>query len=572
MHSKLAPFVTQIFGENGPRSDQLHNVDEMGFDANGEVNAVVHLKGAGEAGQRHFQQVTSEHAPFWCTLLISTRADGVLVMAPMLIAQGEKGKVTHSLVHNWPYLYHQNEAGYMDKEAFAIYLKALRQQSLASLTNPQLLFYDGHGSHWALDAIQEVSEGNVHCFVLKANDSVHDQPNDNGVNSRLKALIYRKIATWRSHNPIAAIRQAIFNSIAVEAWEEFKLDAAPVIRKAFLVTGIYPFNPLPETYSRTQGGSLAELHATDEVDKEQLAAQNMGGARALAAPQLGVKLSLAGHRQGGTGGGASIVIQSASHHYFQTSFIKPAQEVAAEIAKAKSLSKQKIGIDLSKRNPDTTTGLALTAEIIAREREREAAQQAQETADAVKRAEKEGLLNQRAVTDAAAWSVHHLALLPHVALDDAPVLSKKLTDMTKPVLQQLYRHLHKPSPASVALPSSSNKPLYVAALMPLVRTYLSVLPPAVQPPTVQTDEHELTGGGASGGGASGGGGGGASGGGGGGGGGSGSTNGEDSDRDGIPAVPPPVPFHTPIHGTVPAVEEVYPRHGACEGDGRRVQL
>ena len=52
--------------------------------------------------------------------------------------------------------------------------------------NPQVLFFDGHDSHFDDRAIHILRSHHISPFILKAGDSTNDQPNDNGPNCMLK--------------------------------------------------------------------------------------------------------------------------------------------------------------------------------------------------------------------------------------------------------------------------------------------------------------------------------------------------------------------------------------------------
>ena len=54
--------------------------------------------------------------------------------------------------------------------------------------NPQVLFYDGHDTHFDDRAIHILRSHHIKPFVLKAGDSGNCHPNDNGSNLKLKGL------------------------------------------------------------------------------------------------------------------------------------------------------------------------------------------------------------------------------------------------------------------------------------------------------------------------------------------------------------------------------------------------
>ena len=68
-------------------------------------------------------------------------------------------------------------------------LKAMTQLSNVCGTFPvnnQIIFFCVHGSHFDDRALIHMEHQRIQPFVLKSGDSVNNQPNDNGPNSKLK--------------------------------------------------------------------------------------------------------------------------------------------------------------------------------------------------------------------------------------------------------------------------------------------------------------------------------------------------------------------------------------------------
>ena len=59
--------------------------------------------------------------------------------------------------------------------------------------------------------------------MLKAGDSVHDQPNDNGPNMKLNNFYGNARMNWMRHHGTLKFTSAHMNSVLVETWEAFKL-------------------------------------------------------------------------------------------------------------------------------------------------------------------------------------------------------------------------------------------------------------------------------------------------------------------------------------------------------------
>ena len=58
----------------------------------------------------------------------------------------------------------------------------------ASPVNNQILFFSGHNIQFNNCALTQMQRENIQIFILKAVESINDQPTDNGHNSELKAI------------------------------------------------------------------------------------------------------------------------------------------------------------------------------------------------------------------------------------------------------------------------------------------------------------------------------------------------------------------------------------------------
>ena len=84
----------------------------------------------------------------------------------------------------------------MDRDGW---LKAMTQLSKicdASPVKNQILFFDVNNSHFYDRSLTQIQIKNIQPFILIAGDSINDQPNDNGSNSKLKALYNILKAKW----------------------------------------------------------------------------------------------------------------------------------------------------------------------------------------------------------------------------------------------------------------------------------------------------------------------------------------------------------------------------------------
>ena len=137
-----------------------------------------------------------EKAPFWCTLLVFTRSGGKCFMPPIIVNQSQE--YSQDLHFNIPldWTDHHTPSGYMDGYGW---LKSMTQFSNlcgASPVNNQILLFGGHGSHFNNSTLRQMLCRNIQPFVLKAGNSINDQPNDNGPNVKMKSLYNMAKAAW----------------------------------------------------------------------------------------------------------------------------------------------------------------------------------------------------------------------------------------------------------------------------------------------------------------------------------------------------------------------------------------
>ena len=135
------------------------------------------------------------------------------------------------LHHNIPFDWsvHHIPSGYMDRYGW---LKAMIQLSNicgASPVNNQILFLDGHDSHFGDRALTKMQRKNIHPFILKAGNSINDHPNYNRSNSTLKSLYNFLKAKWILKCGITRFQYHHMNSVLVETWEAFMVSSVNII-------------------------------------------------------------------------------------------------------------------------------------------------------------------------------------------------------------------------------------------------------------------------------------------------------------------------------------------------------
>ena len=161
-------------------------------------------------------------------------------MPPIIVHQSNE--YSQDLHYNVPldWIVHQTPSGYMDRDR---QLKSFTQFSNVCSTSPvnnQILFFDGNDSHFDDGALRQMTCKNIQPFVLKYDDSINNQPNDNGPNSKLKYLYNVAKSAWMLEYGTTKFSRHLMNSVLVEAWDAFKISDRKIIRDSFEKTKLPP--------------------------------------------------------------------------------------------------------------------------------------------------------------------------------------------------------------------------------------------------------------------------------------------------------------------------------------------
>ena len=136
---------------------------------------------------------------------------------PLIIVHQSKEyyqDIHHSIPFDWTV--HHTSSGYTDRDGW---LKVMTQFSNicgASHVKNQILFFYGHGIHFDDHALTQIQIKNIQPFVLKVGDSINDQPNDNGPNSKLKYLYNILNSKWMLNYGTTRFQPLHMNSVLVE--------------------------------------------------------------------------------------------------------------------------------------------------------------------------------------------------------------------------------------------------------------------------------------------------------------------------------------------------------------------
>ena len=124
-------------------------------------------------------------------------------------------------------------SSYIDRDGWIKAMTQFSNKCDSSPVNNHILFFDGYDSHFDNRALTQIQIKNIHSFILKAGDSINDQTNDNGPNSKLKALYNILKAKWMLKYGTTRFKSHHMNSVLVETWEYFKVSYGNIIRDSF---------------------------------------------------------------------------------------------------------------------------------------------------------------------------------------------------------------------------------------------------------------------------------------------------------------------------------------------------
>ena len=113
----------------------------------------------------------------------------------------------------------------------------------ASSVNNQILYFNGHDSNFGDHSLTQIQSKNFQPFILKAGDSINDQPNDNTPNSTLKSPYNITKAEWMLKYGIIRFQPHHMSYVLVEAWDAFKVSYGNIIVDRFAKTHLPPLSP-----------------------------------------------------------------------------------------------------------------------------------------------------------------------------------------------------------------------------------------------------------------------------------------------------------------------------------------
>ena len=134
-------------------------------------------------------------------------------------------------------------AGYSTREIFNTWVKFFAEKVDATPENPFISTWDGHDSHWDADMLSWCYNHSLIVVFLRANASITDQPNDNGINAKFKAAYKTAYLNWRDKvGPSRPITRPAVNEMITAAYNILLADTTlrKCIVDAFMKTRLFP--------------------------------------------------------------------------------------------------------------------------------------------------------------------------------------------------------------------------------------------------------------------------------------------------------------------------------------------
>ena len=104
---------------------------------------------------------------------------------------------------------------------------------------------------------------NIQPFILKAGESINDQPNENGPNSKINYLYNILKSKWMLNYGTTRFQPHHMKSVLVEIWEAFKVSSGNIIRDRFSKTRLLSLSP-PNMITNTQA-FVASVQTSSKV-------------------------------------------------------------------------------------------------------------------------------------------------------------------------------------------------------------------------------------------------------------------------------------------------------------------
>ena len=223
--------------------------DGIGFYPNGKLNKAIFTYKL-FPGELMRKVKYGECSPLWLTLLFFTQYDGKFFMTPIIVHQA---KETSQYLHfNIPleWTVHHTPYSYMDIYGW---IKSMTQLSNVCGTSPinnQIIFFDGHASHFNDRALKYMDQQNIQPFRNYGNG----QNNDIRPNAKHKSHCSDATLAWLLKYGTTQILPHHMNSILMESWDAFKVSSSNIARDIYVKTDL-PHLSITDSTIKTQACS-----------------------------------------------------------------------------------------------------------------------------------------------------------------------------------------------------------------------------------------------------------------------------------------------------------------------------
>lgn len=225
----------------------IFNMDEKGFQL-GRLGGSKRIFDKSLWEKKEVRQALEDGSSEWITVMACICSDGK-PLSPTLIFQGANGSVQSSWVEAIQAGEHSvfvtsSPSGWSNNDIGLAWLKGVfeRETRRYASTGYRLLLLDGHGSHVTMDFIEYCHDNKILLFVFPPHATHTLQP--------LDVVMFKPLATAYSNElsgylqdsqGLLPLTKGDFFPLFWSSWNSvFK---APLIKRSFEATGIYPPNP-----------------------------------------------------------------------------------------------------------------------------------------------------------------------------------------------------------------------------------------------------------------------------------------------------------------------------------------
>ena len=144
----------------------------------------------------------------------------------------------HNILIDW--LVHNSLSGYMDSNYWLKFMAHFASICCYYPLNPQVIFYYGRDGNFGDRGLTILRSHHIRSFVLKAGESVHNQPNDSGPNFKLKNFYGNAIINWMVKHGTLKFTPSHRNSNLVKTCGYLQLSSATTTHEYFKKTHLLP--------------------------------------------------------------------------------------------------------------------------------------------------------------------------------------------------------------------------------------------------------------------------------------------------------------------------------------------